>query len=397
MGAYPVKRVLIAGGSHSDIPLIKAVRAYGHYIITSGNRPDDLGHSYADEVALADFSDKEAMLSLAKRMRIDAIVSSANDFSLISCAFVAEQLGLPGFDPYETTLRLHHKNHFRALAEDLGLPCPKAKCFSDLNIGPEDLNGLQYPLIVKPVDLTGGKGVAKVSNFEELISAATAAFAIGKIKKFVIEPYFNGTLHSFSTFIRKQKIIAEHCDNEYSYLNPYLVSTSVAPATINDQILPRLRDATERMARSLSLVDGILHAQFLADGSEFTVIEYTRRCSGDLYAIPVKHYSGLDHADMIVRPSLGLPLPDPTVSPNHGYFSRHCAMAGSSGIFRGFAIDPAIVANIIDRFDLLQPGDTMRDHMVNKAAIFILKYDDSAEMNRKNQQLPSLIRVITDK
>jgi len=391
-----MKRVLIAGGSHSDIPLIEAARAHGYHIITSGNRPDDIGHRYSDEIALADFSDKEAMLSLAKRLNIDAIVSSANDFSVISCAFVAEQLGLPGFDSYETTLTLHHKNRFRSLAEELELPSPKARCFEDLDFTPEDLSGLQYPLIVKPIDLTGGKGVTKVSDFDELSSAAALAFAIGRIKKIVVEPFFNGSLHSYSTFIRNRKVIAEHCDNEHSFLNPYLVSTSVAPATINSSILPKLREATEKLAKALSLVDGVLHAQFLANENDFAVIEYTRRCPGDFYAIPVQRLTGLDHADMIVRPSLGLTLPDPTGALAPGFYSRHCAMASVPGIFRGFEFDPAIEANILDRFDLLQPGDAMPNHLVNKAAIFFLRYNDETDMRQKNQRLPFLIRVVTD-
>ena len=391
-----MKRILIAGGSHSDIPLIEAARAHGYYVITSGNRAEDLGHRHADEVQFADFSDKDAMLALATRLDVDAICSSANDFSLISCAYVAEKLGLPGFDDYETTLTLHHKDRFRALSERLALPCPKARSFSNPDITPADISGLTFPLIVKPIDLTGGKGITRIDAFSELPAAVASAFAIGRAGRIVIEEFFDGTLHSYSTFIRGQQVIAEHTDNEYGYLNPYLVSTSTAPALVSQSVIAGLRAASERLARELKLVDGVLHAQFLANGERFTIIEYTRRCPGDLYAIPVKHLSGIDHADMIVRPTLGLPLaqPEPMIRP--GFFSRHCAMADQPGTLIDIRIDDEIRPNILDRFELMAPGQTIRNHLVNKAAIFFLHYRNEEEMLRKNSRITSLIKVITD-
>ena len=116
------QRLLIAGGGHADIPQIKAAKALGYHVITSGNRAADLGHRYADECQLEDFSDRDAMLALAKRLEIDAICASCNDFSAISAAYVAEQLGLPGHDSVEITEAIHHKDRYRELALAHGIP-----------------------------------------------------------------------------------------------------------------------------------------------------------------------------------------------------------------------------------------------------------------------------------
>lgn len=391
-----MKRLLIAGGSHSDIPLIEAARRHGWTIITSGNRPEDLGHRLADETHLEDFSNKEAMLELARRLKIDAICSSANDFSVITSAYVAERLGLPGFDPYETTLTIHHKDRFRALSGRLGLPCPKAKSFSGAAVGVEDVADLAFPLIVKPIDLTGGKGISRVDRPDQLAEATATAFGISRAGRIVVEEYFPGTLHSYSSFIRKQRVVAEHVDNEYCYLNPYLVSTSTAPALVAPEVIEGVRASTERLARELNLVDGILHAQFLVNGTDFRIIEFTRRCPGDLYARPVMSLSGLDHADLIVRPCLGFDLPtDAPATRKAGFFSRHCAMAARPGEYLGIRIDDSIRNNIVDRFDLMSPGQVIDNHLVNKAAIFFLHYRDEPEMHGKNERLPALLKVET--
>ena len=109
---------------------------------------------------MADFSDKEAILSLAKDLKIDAICSSSNDFSIISSAYVAENLSLPGFDDFATTMRLHHKDLFRSLALEIDLKRTKSLSFDFSKGDVLEINDMQFPVIVKPVDLTGGKGIS---------------------------------------------------------------------------------------------------------------------------------------------------------------------------------------------------------------------------------------------
>lgn len=391
-----MKRLLIAGGSHSDIPLIQAAQKLGWHVITSGNRKEDIGHRHSDECHLEDFSDAEAMLGLARRLRIDAICSSANDFSVISSAYVAERLGLPGFDSHATTLDLHHKDRFRAIARRLGLPCPKTLAFGIEERDAIDVQNLAFPLIVKPIDLTGGKGIAKVEDGAALSLAIDRAFAISRAKRIVIEEFFQGTLHSYSSIIQNGRVVFEYADDEFSYLNPYLVSTSTAPASVAAGVLPGMRKATETLAAGLGLCDGILHAQFLANGDEFRIIEYTRRCPGDFYAVPVRHGTGVDHAGLIVAPCLGIPYGPMESTKQQGYFSRHCVMAAEPGTFAGLVLDPEIQGNVQEIFELKKPGDPMHNHLVDKAAIVFLRYDSAEEMTEKNGRINALVRAGID-
>ena len=99
-----MKKMLLLGGSHAEIPMIQAAKKMGYYVITSGNQADGLGHPYGDEYIKKDFSDKDAILQLAKEEQIDAICSGCNDFACLTAAYVAEKLGLPGHDSYETAI-----------------------------------------------------------------------------------------------------------------------------------------------------------------------------------------------------------------------------------------------------------------------------------------------------
>ena len=78
------KKMLLLGGGHAEIPLIQAAQSLGWYVITTGNAREGLGHPYADKNVFADFSDKDAMLELAKSEGVQAVCSGCNDFALLS-------------------------------------------------------------------------------------------------------------------------------------------------------------------------------------------------------------------------------------------------------------------------------------------------------------------------
>jgi biotin carboxylase len=387
-----LKRVLLAGGSHSDIPFIEALHRLGSYVITSGNRASDYGHQFADATHLEDFSDQEAMLALARRLRIDAICPSANDFSMISCAYVAEQMRLPGYDSYETTLTLHHKDRFRSLAQTLELSCPKARHFDTSHITIADIRDLDWPLIVKPIDLTGGKGITRIDNPDELSQATNYAFDYSRAKRIVVEEFFAGSLHSYSTLIRDQKIIFEYSDNEFSFLNPYTVSTSTTPVSVSADILAVMHRETEKLARALKLTDGILHGQFLTSDNELRIIEFTRRPPGDLYTVPVWRATHINSADLAILPFLGLPIPTPNPEHNPVFFSRHCLMADRNGIFTGYEIAPEIKNNIVDQIITGKPGQHVDNYLNERLGVFFIQYESKTEMENKTARINQLIR-----
>ncbi len=389
------KKLLIAGGSHSDIPLIEAGKKLGFYVVTTGNRPNDLGHKYSDEYQNVDFSNLADMLSLSKRLKIDAICSCCNDFSALTSAYVAEKLGLPGHDSYETMLILHHKDLYRKFALDNKIPTPYAESFDNIKHALEAINKFSLPLIIKPIDLTGGKGVSKIIDRKDFKPAIEKAFAISRAKRIVIEEFINGTQHSFSSFIRNGKVVFHFSDNEYSYINPYLVSTSSTPALSPDIVDKKLITISEKIASLLSLKTGIFHVQYLQQGEKITIIEITRRCPGDLYTKPVYYSTGIDYAFWIVKAEAGMDCSGLPQVQSKGFFGRHCIMSAKEGKVKDIIIDSNIKNNIIDQLMWWKPGDNIDNYLTSKFGIVFLKYDSKDEMINKTQRLNELIRVET--
>lgn len=387
-----MKRMLLAGGSHADIPMVRAAKALGYHVITSGNRPQDLGHAHADKTCLADFSDREAIRSLAEGLRVDAILSSCNDFSALSCAWAAEQLGLPGHDPYEVALTLHHKDRYREFALANGVATPGAVGCSSATEARAAAADLTFPLIVKPVDLTGGKGISVVRDRTELDAALEKAFAISRAGRVVVEEFLEGSRHGFTCMIRGGRVVFHFQDNEHYFLNPYMVSAASTPAEVPPDTGRKLSETTERIARLLGLVDGLVHIQYILTRGQPVIIEICRRPPGDLYVDLVRHATGVDYPALIVRAACGLSLDDVSQVEPTGHFIRHCIMSREAGRVAGLDIDPAAEGKIIDQMLWWKPGDVIDDVLTQKLGILFLRFDGRDEMLDLGHRLHDLIR-----
>jgi len=388
-----MKRLLITNCGHSEVPLILASKRLGFYVISIGNNPQALGRKYVDEYYPVDFSNIKESLEIARHLKIDAICSSANDFGLITASYIAEKMNLGGHDPYETTLILHHKHMFKELIKHCKIHTVPASSYESVATALSDINEIEFPIIIKPIDLSGGKGVTVVQSKSELENALLLAFSLSKAKKVVIERFFPGTQHSMTTFLLNKKVIFTYSDNEYSYINPFLVSTSAGPATDIDKAKNILINDSEKLANYLNLVNGVFHIQYLQNGDDLSIIEITRRCSGDLYPYPVNHATGITWEDWIVKAETGMDCSDFPLVQQQGFCGRHCLMADKNGILDNIIVSPEIQKNIFSELLWWNKNDIITDYMQQKFGIYVLRYDSKQEMVDKTKRITELIKV----
>lgn len=410
------KKMLLLGGGHAEIPLIQAAQSLGWYVITTGNAREGLGHPYADKNVFADFSDKDAMLELAKSEGVQAVCSGCNDFALLSTVYVCEKLGLPGHDSYATSLEIHHKDKYRALATRLGIPTPRALVVRSAADFEAAIAQLTFPIIVKPVDLTGGKGIHRAANPEEARIAYKDACSRTRQDHIVVEEFVQGTNHGFSAMLVKGKVAFAFSDNEQYYINKYMVSGANSPSTSSSKTPAMLREYSERIARELNLVDGILHIQYIErDDGIPVIIEICRRPPGDLYIKFVKYATGIDYPKFIVLAETGEDISGIADVPTQGFWLRHCIMAdcqagdtlvtsdaspASDKLCEGFVRDvtfaPEIQGNIVEKFLWYKPGEVVADKLTYKAGIVFFKFNTLAEMQDKTARMTELAKIVVE-
>jgi biotin carboxylase len=387
-------RILVCGGSHSDIPQIEAARGLGHWVATSGKYPNDLGHKYANAYFPADYSDPIAIKQIVKDQAIDAILPCCNDFSYLTCAEIAPQLGQTGFDSIEIAREIHNKDAFRKLCTELRIPVPRvlANVPSEKNLP----KGFDIEVIVKPVDLSGGKGMTRLSMGENPANAVKIAMECSKIRRVVIEEFVKGTNHGMSSIIIGGKVCFNFIDNEHYFLNPFLVSGASAPGNIRPEVLSGLVADIEKLASSLGLVDGLMHCQFIQTDVDYRILEICRRPPGDLYTRFVEIVTGVTYPELLVRLYLGqIPnKPEFVATRPSRPFIRHCAMAVNAGRYLGLSIGPQVENRVAERILLLDRGDEITDATTQKAAILFVEED--CETGISGENLPNQIKVIVE-
>ena len=101
-----MKKILILNGSHSELPLIKAASSYNLKLYITGKNKDAIGNKYGNDYIELDYSDKEKILALSKKINIDYICAPAHDLGLLTATYVANRLSLPGYDNINTSKSL---------------------------------------------------------------------------------------------------------------------------------------------------------------------------------------------------------------------------------------------------------------------------------------------------
>lgn len=388
-----MKKVLITGGSHAEIPLIKVAQKMGMFVITTGNNEEGLGHKKADKYVKGDFSDKEFVYRLAYMENVDAIISGCNDFAYLSTAYACEKLNLPGHDSYETAKIIHHKNEFIKVAKILGICTPNTYSCRSLEECIDTSKKLSFPIVLKPIDLTGGKGVRICNNLNELKNAYEEARLWSKEEIIILEEYIIGSNHGATMLLKEKRVVFFFCDNEQYYINKYLVSGAYFPSDVPECTIIQLIGDIEKIADKLNLVDGLFHIQFIVGKDNIPVlIDPCRRTPGDLYIQFVKYATEVDYALEIVKAEIGEAINE-VYKPCYHNVARECVMTDSTGTFSEIYIDAEIKDKIVDSLLWAKKGEPIKDILKYKAGIVFLEYPSFEQLYKEIRKFHFLVTI----
>ena len=185
-----MKKLLLLGGSAQQIIAIETAKRLGYYTVLCDYLPDNPGQHHADKFYLVSTTDFDAVLKVAQDEKVDGVLAYASDPAAPTAAFVAEKLGLPG-SPYRSVDILCNKDKFRAFLAENGFCTPAAKGYEDIAAAEADLkNGVfKFPVIVKPVDSSGSKGVGRIDSVSEIREKLEYAMSFSRGHKMIVEEF----------------------------------------------------------------------------------------------------------------------------------------------------------------------------------------------------------------
>lgn len=261
-----MKKILLLGGSSQQVIAIQAAKNEGLYTILCDFLPDNPGRLVADEFYLASTTDKEAILSIAKKEKIDAIVAYSSDPAAPTAAFVSEQLGLPGV-PYSTAKAFCEKHLFRRFLEENDFNVPRSEYvgYDDVFSLPE---GMNFPVIVKPTDSSGSKGVTVVFESDSLKAALDCAAQYSRNKVLIIEEFIqrdHPDVIEAEIFVINGKVVTwglMSSIRDFSS-NPLLPAAYSYPASISEERFDLVKENVSRLVQCSKVKNGAFNIEMV--------------------------------------------------------------------------------------------------------------------------------------
>jgi len=384
-------KALLVGSSFSAAPIFFALKKYGLHVSTCGNIKTDPCHQYSDASFYIDYSDPEELMRIVESEKFDYLVPTCNDSSYMSCAPVAEKHGFYGFDQHDIATILHTKSEFRQVTEKHSFPAPRFRIQKEGQ--PVETGQLRFPLLVKPVDSFSGRGITKVLSSSELSVAVRDALQASCSGEVVLEEFIEGCLHSHSAFIENQEVVLDFFVDEFCTVYPYQVDSSNHPSALPDGIRDAVRKTINRLAGVLKINDGLLHTQLLFNGDDFWIVECMRRCPGDLYGGLIEFSTGVDYADLFVRPFLNMKIPRLPKKMESSHFGRHTISTRSPLV--NFSFSHSIPSRSVEIVSLKSSGEKLGAAPFDKLAILFAEYETMDTMLDVTPHMADFISIRT--
>jgi biotin carboxylase len=397
------KKLLLLGGLRYLLPVIEAAHKLGCFVITCDYLPDNIAHKFSDKYINASIIEKEEILKIAKENKIDGIMSFAVDPGVLTASYVAEKLGLPGC-PYESVQILQNKVRFRQFLTDNGFNVPKARGYSSTNEALLDFTSFNFPVIVKPVDAAGSKGVTKVESIEQLKPALDEAMRFSlKAKEIIVEDYieskgFASDTDSFSINSDLQFVSFNNQFFDAKAKNPYTPAAYSWPALMDQRHQKELASELKRLVRLLKLGTSIYNIEVrVGKDDKPYIMEVSPRGGGNRLSEMLRHASGTDLISLAVRSAIGEPIEELQMPVYNGYWAEIILHAEKDGVFDSLFIDPYLKKNNIIEIDLwVTEGEKVNSFNSATDAIgtLVLRFDSEEEIKQAMIKRDELVKVI---
>lgn len=401
-----MKRLLMLGGSLYQTYAIKEAKRLGYYVITCDYLPENPGHKFADEYHNVSTVDKEAVLKLATELKVDGVVAYASDPAAPTAAYVCEKLGLPT-SPYKSVEILSNKDLFRAFLQENNFTCPKAMGFTTYEDALAHLDEFRMPVMVKPVDSSGSKGINKMTDKSQLKAFVEDALHYSRGKRFLIEEFIVKKGHQISgdAFSVDGKLVFHCLGNEFYDPNcdkDFAPLGECWPFQMEHKYIEDLEEQLQRIMTLLDMKSNSYNVEaIVGEDDKVYLLELGARSGGSLIPQVTECATGVNMVTWVIQAAAGdsidLSILDgKREMPIKGFWSNYMVHSNATGAFQSVSYDPEFEKkHLVDFVNDLKVGDQVHRFRDAQDCIgeFILKYDNMEQMFNVIKNIESYINV----
>lgn len=397
-----MKKLMILGGSRYALPVIDAAKKFGIETITADYLPDNIAHRYSDKYVNVNIIDKEKTLDAARELGIDGVMSFACDPGVVTAAYIAEQMGLPNVGPYKSVCILQNKGRFRQFLAENGFNVPTAKSYKNITDAIAEREMFHWPVIVKPTDSAGSKGVTRVDNPDDLKKSIEYALSYSHSKEFIIEDFI--TQHGFSSdtdsfsIDGELKFVTFNCQRfDTNAINPYTPAAYSWPSSMSAAHQEELRSEIQRLIKLLGMKTAVYNIETRegTDGKAY-IMEVSPRGGGNRLAECLRYATGVDLITNMVKYSVGLSIENIEQKPYDGYWAEVILHSDRPGIFKELWISEDIKGSVYERDLWIEEGAHVGGFEAANEAIgtLIFRFDSQKELETVLADQNTYLKVV---
>ena len=388
------KSILMLGGSRQQVVAIETARRLGYRTVLCDYLPDNPGQHVADVFYQESTTDRKLMLQIAREEQVSGVLAYSSDPAAPTAAYVAEHMGLPT-NPLDAVETLSEKHRFRMHLAKVGLPCPKAVSLTASSTAVEALalaskNDMRYPLVLKPTDSSGSKGVTIIdqSDSDIFAMALTHAADFSRNRILVLEEYIKA---SFPRVIGGDVFVVDgkvcfwglmSCLRDEA-LGGLVPIGERNPSGLTPLQTAKVKQVIQDLITSLNIRFGELNVEVIVGKDDVPyMLELGARAGGNMIPVQLSDISGIDLVEANVRYAMGDNSLDVRFEGSDAAIATYVLHADRAGIFTDVSIDPALEPHIYRRVMYVNPEEPVESFDgANKAlGIFFLRFDDVTQM-----------------
>ncbi|MBQ0159850.1 MAG: ATP-grasp domain-containing protein [Bacteroidales bacterium] len=396
-----MKKLLFLNASRDSIPAIRRARELGIYVITCDNRSSNPGHQYADEMAELSYLDKDAVAEYCRTHQVDGIVTWS-DRPINTVAYVQEQLGLPLIAPYESVCILQDKGRFRQFLEDNGFNVPVQRSFSSLSEGVASALEWNYPVLVKPVDSAGSRGVTCVNDSDQLADAIREALDNSLSGQYIIETFIQTDIPTSDSDFFAVEGQLQHSIFNFKRIDPTAVNPLTThllgwPTCLTEQQQVDCLNQLQRLIELLHVNTTILNVEFRigVDGKAY-MMECSPRPGGFMLCAIQDRAYGTHFFDNVILSAVGLPMVEADICQTSDYWLMATPHVEQTGKFQRLKISSEIVTNVVDYDMWIDTNETVEKNNQPGpyVGIVMLRFTDKELFEKVVENANDLIQPI---
>ena len=310
-------KALVLAGGFPQIELLKQLHNRGIETVLADYYENPVAKPYADKFYRESTLDIPAITRIAVEEKVDFLITCCTDQALLTVAKVSEELGLPCYIDHQTGLNVTNKQYMKKVFNAFDIPTAKHVIVASYD--EQQLAGLTFPLIVKPVDCNSSKGVKRVETTEELKAAIEKAVTYSRTDTAIVEEFIDGEELSADVYVEdgKAHLLSISSLDKIADSDKFVIFRGRYSADVVEKVHDLVQGIAQKIADAFGLKNSPMLIQMITDGKRAAVLEFSARTGGGVKFMLIKKASGFDVISAVIDLTLGLKPHIDKVSPEN--------------------------------------------------------------------------------